>query len=218
MKKIILLLITTILLTGCQSTYDIKFTDNKIEDTIKIYTNNSVVQSATTKQTQDFQNELGNWERGYEYYKRELYATEEITGYQYTYSFDYQEYDAMSQLRKCYEDFNFSYENNRVKLTTSNKFLCKTYYKDIDNLTLTITSDYKIINSNANTKSHNTHTWTINKDNYQNMPIEFEIDKTQPYTAPKEEKEIDILGILSCIIFVLLIIVLIVKRKERRRN
>lgn len=218
MKKTFLLLITTILLTGCQSTYEIKFTKDKIEDTIQIYTDNSIVQSATTKQTQDFQNELGNWERGYEYYKREIFATEEITGYKYTYNFDYKEYDAMSQLRKCYEDFNFSYENNKIKLTTSNKFLCKNYYQEVDNLTLTITSDYKIINSNANSKSHNTHTWTINKNNYQNMPIEFEIDKNQTYNAPKEEQEIDILGILSCIIFLLLIIVLIVKRKEKRRN
>lgn len=218
MKKILLLLITTFLLTGCQSTYEIKFTKDKIEDTINIYTDNNVVKNATTEQTKEFQTELGNWERGYEYYKRELYATDKRTGYKYTYNFNYQEYDAMSQLRKCYEDFKFSYENNKIKLTTSDKFLCKNYYQDIDNMLITITSEYKIINSNADTQNNNTHTWTITKDNYKKTPIEFEIDKTQVYILPKKEQEIDILGILSCIIFFLLIIILIIKRKDKRRS
>lgn len=217
MKKIILLLITTILLTGCQSTYEINFTKDKIEDKINIYTDNSTIQQATALQTQEFQEKIGNWERGYEYYKRELYATDEITGYNYTYNFNYEEYDAMSQLRKCFKDFELTYENNSIKLNTSNEFLCKTYYEDIDKLELTITSEYKIISSNADSKSKNKHTWIIDKDNYKNSSIKFEIDKTQTYEE-KTEKEIDIMGILSTTIFVLLIIVLIIKRKDKRRN
>lgn len=217
MKKTIILLITLILLTGCSATYDIKFTKENIIDSINIYENSSLTNKATDNDIQQFQEKLGNWERGYEYYKRELYTTDKITGYNYSYNFEYNEYDAMSQLRKCYKNFNFTYDDNQIKLTTSKEFLCTTYYKDVSNITITINSDYKITNSNADSKSNNTHTWNINKNNYANKPIELTINKKENYEQ-EEKSNISIYQILILIIFFLLIVILIIRKKDTKRR
>ena len=213
MKKLFFLLITTILLTGCTATYDINFTESTINDSIKVYTESTIVNRATESDIETFSDKIGNWERGYDYYKRELYTTDEIIGYNYTYNFNYEEYDAMSQLRKCYQDFELTYEGNQIKLTTSDEFICATYYKDVTKLKINITSDYKIISSNADSKNSNIHTWNITRDNYSNKPIEIVISKNENYTEEKEST-IDIYQILIVIIFFLLILVLIIRKKE----
>ena len=220
MKKIIILLITTILLTGCNATYDIKFTENNIKDSIKIYTNSKKVQTATENTITNFTDQLGNWERGYEYYKRELYTTDKITGYNYTYTFNYDEYDAMSQLRKCYKDFELNYEENTITLKTSNEFLCNNYYQEVNSLELNISSEYQIISSNADTKSNNIHTWKINKNNYKNKPIELTISKKTSYIEENTTKKnkLDLQAILTIIIFILLIIVLFIRRKDQKQR
>lgn len=219
MKRIIILFITAILLTGCNASYDINIKQDKIEDSIKIYTTNQTVQTATDKTIKEFTEKLGNWERGYDFYKRELYATDKITGYNYTYSFNYNEYDAMSQIRKCYKDFQFDYQKDTIIIKTSKEFLCQNYYQEVKSLQLNIQSEYKILNSNADTKTANIHTWNINKTNYKNKPIEITISKNKITTQENiKEKKLDIIKILIIIIFILLIIILIIRKKEQKQR
>ncbi len=212
MKKIILLFITTILLTGCQTTYEINITDKGISDTIKISEQSSIVQGATNQQTEKFTNQLGDWEKGYEYYKREIFTTDKLTGYKYTYDFNFNEYDAMSQLRKCYDEFEFKYDN-AISLKTSKEFVCTTYYPDMNNIQITITSDYIINSSNADSKEGNKHTWNINKNNYQNKPISLTINKDKKYQEEKKSS-IDAKMIIIFTIFICLIIAYLVLRKK----
>lgn len=215
MKKILLLLITTVLLTGCTATYDITFDEDIIHDSIKVYTDSKNVNTASKEKLDNFLLKIGEWERGYDYYKRELYTTDKITGYHYTYDFPYDQYDATSQIRKCYKDFTFTYDNT-INLKTSNEFLCSTYYKEVKNIEISITSKYQITSSNADKKTNNTHTWIINKNNYKNKPIIIEIDKNTK--AKKETPEIDLKMILIFIIFILLILVYIVNKKDLKRQ
>ena len=215
MKKILLLIITTILLTGCKATYDITFEEEKIYDSIKVYTDSKNVNSASEDTLNDFLLKIGEWERGYDYYKRDLYTSDKITGYHYTYDFPYDQYDATSQIRKCYKDFEFTYEDT-INLKTSNEFLCASYYKDVKNFEISITSKYQINSSNADQVSNNKHTWIINKNNYKNKPIIIEIDKNRE--AKKEMPKIDIKMILIFIIFILLILVYLVNKKDLKRQ
>ncbi len=213
MKKIFLLLITLLLLTGCKATYEINF-DESINEEIRIYTENSNIQNATQKQSENFYEQLDDWERAYEYYKKEMYNDLEYTGYKYTDSFNYKEYDALTQLRKCYEDFAFS-KNDFIELKTSNEFLCASYYTGVESLELRINSKYNIINSNADQKDGNTHIWLINKTNYKNKPIILKIDTTKNAKKESKDKKTNIKMIVSIIIFIILIIALIITKKKR---
>ena len=167
------------------------------------------------EQSNNLNNLFLDWENGYEYYERELYATDKITGYRYKYDFKYDEYNIKSQLSKCYESFNFSYDEEKIELKTSNEFLCGNLYQNAKEITITFNSKYKIISSNADEKDDNNHTWKINKDNYKDHPIVLVINKKKTVKELKQRKKIIIRLIILLIIFIFLIIIYI-KRKKRK--
>lgn len=204
MKKIITLIITILLLTGCTAKYDIFFDENNIQDTITITTNSSNVNNATKQTTNNFAQKIGEWENGHEYYKRKIITTDKTTAYQYTYSFNPVEYDAMSQIRKCYKDFNLTYKNN-IELSTSKEFLCANYYQQVKEYTITISSKYEISSSNADKKEQNKHTWIINNKNYNNKPINIRINKEKKYIE-KETKKSPLKKIIILVLFLGLVI------------
>lgn len=217
MKKIISLILAILLLTGCSAKYDITFTDDKIKDEIRVYTDSDTVNNATQSTINSFSNKILEWERGHDHYTREVYTDNGITGYLYKYDFNYDEYDAMSQIRKCYEDFELTYNDSEIILKTSNKFLCQNYYKDVTDLTITINTDKVIISSNADEINGNTHTWKINKTNYNNKPLEIKINRQEIY-KPKKENPLNLTQILIFILFILLIIVYIINRKSIKKR
>lgn len=216
LKKIVLLLPLLLLVTGCGSTYEIEFTQNDtIKDTISIFEDNDKVERFSKKDEEDFLNKLLDFERGYEHYKRELYTTEEITGYKYTYDFTYEEYDAMSQLRKCYEDLTLNVTDDKIELKTKGEFLCATYHNEMPYMEITIKSDYKIKDSNANTQDSNTATWKITKNNYKNTPIEITFDKND--VIEEEEKEFPIKNIIIIALFIIAVIYILKNRKKYKQ-
>lgn len=217
MKKIISLILAILLLTGCSAKYDITFTDDKIKDEIRVYTDSDTVNNATQSTINSFSNKILEWERGHDHYTREVYTDNGMTGYLYKYDFNYDEYDAMSQIRKCYEDFELTYNDSEIILKTSNKFLCQNYYKDVSDLTITINTDKVITSSNADEINGNTHTWKINKTNYNNKPLEIRINRQETY-KPKVENPLNLTQILIFILFILLIIVYIINRKSIKKR
>lgn len=216
MKKTILLIFIIFLLTGCNSKYNIHIDENKIYDNIEIYEDSGIIKNANKKQTDEFNDYLLDWERGYDFYKRELYATDKITGYRYTYDFTFEEYDAMTQLRKCYETFEFK-NNNIISLNTSEEFLCGDYYPNVGQVEINITSKYEIIESNADKKNNNKHTWIINKKNYKNKPIVLKIDKGSEHLDIKPSQKFTTKQIIITTIFIILVITLISRRKRRNK-
>ena len=213
MKKIIFLLITICLLTGCTATYDINITKETINDTIKIEADSTKVNNANKQTTDTFNQKIGEWENGHDFYKREIITTADKTGYQYTYNFNFDEYDAMSQIRKCYKDFNLTYDND-IELTTSKEFLCRNYYPQLKTFTINITSEYEITSSNADSIKDNVHTWKINANNYKVRPINIKINKSKMYIPEEEPNYKNIKSIIFIIIFFILVIIFIKRKKD----
>ena len=213
MKKIIFLLITICLLTGCTATYDINITKETINDTIKIEADSTKVNNANKQTTDTFNQKIGEWENGHDFYKREIITTADKTGYQYTYNFNFDEYDAMSQIRKCYKDFNLTYDND-IELTTSKEFLCRNYYPQVKTFTINITSEYEITSSNADSIKDNVHTWKINANNYKVRPINIKINKSKMYIPEEEPNYKNIKSIIFIILFFILVIIFIKRKKD----
>ena len=212
MKKTIILLITLLLLTGCKATYNINFNET-IDEEIKIYTENENINKANQKDAEHFYEKIDDWERGHEFYKKERYTDLDFTGYKYTDSFNYEDYDAISQLRKCYDNFTFT-KNDFIELKTSNEFLCATYYNEVESMELTIDSKYSIVGSNADETDGNKHIWHINKTNYKNKPIILKIDTTKEAVI-KKEKKINVKMIATITVFIILNIAFIITKKKR---
>lgn len=213
MKKILLILLI-LLLTGCKATYNISFDEKNINESIKIYTNNSNIENANQKTIDKVSDELYNFEYDYEYYNKEKYQEGNNTGYNYTYSFDYDTYNLYTELKKCYDDFNYS-NGDYTTLKTSNEFTCFNYYPEIEEITINITSKYEITEANADQKDGNTYTWIINQKNYKNKPINIRINKKKEY---KENKVNNKLIITFSIFIILILILLFMKKKTKKDN
>lgn len=212
LKKFLLLIPILLLLTGCGSKYEIEFTENNtIKDTISIFEDNKIVKNYSKENEDNLLNQILDFERGYEHYKKELYTTEEVTGYKYTYEFKYDEYDALSQLRKCYEDLVLEVNDDEIKLTTKGEFLCRTYHKEMPYIDINIKSNYKIKNTNGEIKNNNVVTWKINKNNYKNSPIQITYNKKE---IIEQEKKSSIGNIIIIILFIGAVIFVIINRKK----
>lgn len=213
MKKIILILIT-LLLTGCAAKYEINIDQDKIYDNIEIYEDSTIFNNKTDKENKELNELILDWERGYDFYKKELFTTDKITGYRYQYDFSFDEYTAMSQLRKCYDDFELTNQNN-ITLKTSKEFLCGDYYPNANEITISITSKYTIIESNADVRSNNIHTWKINKNNYKNKPITITINKNNTYKEDNKKSLLNTKQIIIILLFIALIIILRIRKKAK---
>lgn len=213
MLKRVFLIAILFIITGCSSKYEIEFTNNNtIKDTISIFEDNNIVKNTTTKKEEEITDQILEFERGYEHYKRELYATEEVTGYKYTYEFKYEEYDALSQLRKCYEDLTLNVTDEEIVLETKGEFLCANYYKEMPYIDINIKSDYEIKSTNGKTDDDNSASWKINKSNYKNSPIKITFDKTE--IIEEDEKELPIKNIIIILLFIIALIFIIKNRKK----
>lgn len=213
MLKLLSLIIILFTITGCSATYEINFTKDKtIKDTIFVYEDSNIVEGLSETKENEIFNQFLDFERGYEHYKRKTHTTEKYSGYKYTYDFNYEEYDAMSQLRKCYETLTLNTENE-LSLTTSKEFICGNYYPNASSMEIIITSDYYIKSSNADRIEDNKHIWTINKNNYKNKPISIKFDTTK-ITEEDEEKTNTIKIIIVFALFITLIIFVLKNRKK----
>lgn len=212
MLKILCLIIILITMTGCSATYEIHISkENTINETIYVYENNKIVDSLSKTKEDEIFNKLLDFERGYEHYKRETYTTEDVSGYKYTYNFNYEEYDAMSQLRKCYDTLTLN-TTNELSIKTGKNFICGSYYPEATSLELVITSDYHIKSSNADKIDNNKHIWTINKNNYTNKPIIISFDTNILVEEENNDSKTKI--IITFIIFIILIIFVLKNRKK----
>ncbi len=215
MKKRILLILVILLLTGCKATYNINFDSDKIYDEIEIYDDSVKINQANDKDSDKLLEVIMDWENGYDYYNRELYSTDKVSGYRYTYDFTYDEYEAMTQLRKCYENFDFKVTNDEISLKTSKEFLCGDYYQDTEEIVINIKSKYEIKSSNADKNSNNVYTWTINSSNYKNKPLNLTINKQKEYKAT-DNKKFNLKGLLLVILFIVLIIILKIRKRRNK--
>ena len=214
MKKKIILLLLVIFLCGCEAKYNIKISDDRIEEEITITEKNEVLDYYDDEDKELFEDELNYWELDLDYYKKININDKDVTGYKYNSYFNYKEFGTLTALKRCYEKFDFQQEPT-IKIETSNDFLCLNDYNEFENFELTITTDYKIVNSNADRKDGNKHTWIFNKKNHKNKPIKFEVEKKY---AEEHDSSLGIGAILVIILFIVLIILkLTVLKKDKTK-
>ena len=211
MKKIISLLLIIMFLCGCEAKYNIKISEDKIDEEILIYEKTSVLDEFDDEDKVLFEDELSYWELDLDYYNKENYNTKEYTGYKYNSYFTHEEYEQLTGLNRCYEEFTYQNEPT-IKISTSNNFLCLNEYDELESFTITIETDYKVISSNADKQEGNKQIWNINRKNHTNKPIKLELEK-----HPAKEK----MGAKEIIIIVLFIGLIIINftvlKKDKKK-
>lgn len=205
-KKIFLIIITTLLLCGCEAKYTLNINSNGIKDELSLKGNGRIQSYEDIPSESELQNTIevsniivdkrkkDNSEyidinqdlyKGLDVYNKNFKKLEE--GY-YELDFNYQfktisEY-RNSELTELLSDQNFC-ENDEKTLTINsscNNWYVFKRYNQLDIIYFKIVTDYKVIQNNADTVNGNEYTWVIRKDNYGIKDIIIKLDTTKKIT------------------------------------
>ncbi|MFI3307317.1 MAG: lipoprotein [Mycoplasmatota bacterium] len=209
MKKIILIFIITLLLTGCTVDYELEIKNGQFNENITFYFD---------EDEENDKNYLIGTDRYalYELWNGKLYNLETSeNSVTYDYSFTYEEYQNSLAIAYCYDEYDFSEDSDNYYISTSNQFNCLVQdYITADSIRVIITTNHDVISNNASIIEDNKYIWEFNNDNYTNNPIEIVISKSY-------NNDMETFVLLSVVVILLVGItgtILFVKRKNSERN
>ena len=220
LKKILCLLLL-FTLCGCSVTYEVEIKDDKVFEKGILIENkkeldNTLNNGMTFEEEIDFTLEsMHDIKNGQEEEKTRSFILEKINnvneiGLKYEHSFESDKYIESPILKQCYDDVNISVDDSYININTSNEFNCFKYYKHLDQVTVVLTTDYKVLKSNYNERKDNKYYWYIEKNN-SNTGINISINKNDntildDLTDEKKRENWDFVNYIFILIGVLCVI------------
>lgn len=207
MKKIILLLVLVVLLTGCSANVNLTVTSTGMQEEIIINaysdgdTTKQQVYSSFRKYMPVFANvplsdtEPDTNKNGIEYYNR--FEQDLGSGYRFTYRYNYKfdEYKNSRSLKYGFDSKTISKNpvDKTIMISTDSSGLNYfDQYPDLESVTINIKSSYKSLQNNADYVNGNTYTWVLKKGTKKSIYILLE-DPTAtgvvPETPSDDKKE-----------------------------
>lgn len=178
MKKIFILL-CLLLLTGCNVTYEIKLNNNKIKEKLVLIESNKSLFDVendtgwTLRQTFDsLLNESDEF--SVEEYSVKSLNKEGQLGVEYN-SNKISELRNSSVINQCYTNPSFEVNDSIVTINTGTNFTCYDFYDNLETIKVVLTTNHKVISSNADIVEDNKYIWNITENG--NKQIEFSYDK-----------------------------------------
>lgn len=175
MKKILICL-GLLLLTGCTVNYNLEISEDKISE--------NITGDILKNEFDSIDDELGD-HTIYHFLHDEQYSlidksdlykqsiNDNSDKIDFNYSYDYKDnFNNSRVLNECYENVIFEENDDFYIIKLSGGFYCLLNSK----ITVNLTTDYSVLNSNADKKNGNVYTWYLEKDN---TDIEVEISKVK---------------------------------------
>lgn len=223
LKKIIYLIILLFLITGCTSDYELKITPNNIEETVnftlkdndydkailinRIFTISDIYYDDETEMGKHVINLLRT-EQFQPTYLAEDFYTKKVEKNKINMSYTYKDdsYEGSNIFNFCFGDTYYDSTDEYYVLNGYNSFKCLLK----DKMQFTITTDYRVINSNADKVIGNKYIWNFNRDNNMDHDLYIQISKNY------KRKKLNIFPIIIIITIILLIIIYKIFIKDRK--
>ncbi len=177
MKKITILLLLVILLTGCSAEVNIIINDTGINETVTI--NDTSTSSYYNYVPVFYEDIFSDIEpdvknEGVSYYNKNV--TQDVSGYKINYSYKYtvDEYKRARSVKTSFQSFNIreSKVDEEIVISTSTggiKYFDK--YTNLDSVKINITPSYKVLENNADYVNGNVYTWVFTKNTKKHIYI-----------------------------------------------
>ncbi len=177
MKKIIMLVLLVILLTGCSAEVNVIINDTGINETITITDNNTSsyynnVPAFYKDVFSDIEPDVKN--PGVEYYNRNI--TQGSDGYKinYSYKYNFDNYKNARTVKTAFKSFNLRKDVSEKQIiisTDSSQLSLFNTYSNLSSVRVNITPTYQVVKSNADYVNGNIYTWNFSKGTKKNIYI-----------------------------------------------
>lgn len=138
----------------------------------------------------------------------------------FNYSYDLDNFKKNVFTNSCYEYVTATKNDNKLILATSKEFSCFEKYNQLEDVIVTITSKYKLTDTNADNIEKHKYIWYINEDNANNKRLYLSLDTSiEELTFLKKLMRGDYFTPFTISIMLLIIgsiIYLILKRKSNK--
>ena len=203
--KLYLLILLAFLLCGCSANVNITINDNTINERISIveYPYDGIPLNDIKLQYRKYIPAFKDFiivdtmpdeeEKGVKYYRAS--GTEMNGSYNayYQYDFNFLEYSNATSVNKVFRSPKIEYDKNAKKIiinTDSSELLVFSSYPQLDEVKVNISTNYKVLENNADSISGNVYTWVFRKGNQKGLNLVLEDKEGKSINEKKvEEKE-----------------------------
>ena len=230
--KILILIIIMFLISGCTAEVNIEIDRNKISESTNITAYENVVYPKEVLRT-SFRNYIPIYaddvivdtlpDQAYPdiiYYQKK--ETDLGNGYlfNYSYSFNIDEYKEARTIKDSFKSYNVSFNNREetLRLSTDNEgIIYFNDYSQLEEVRINIKTDYLVKEHNADRIDDDTYTWIFTKDSKKsiNMLIDMSDAATTNVLRLDRNEEIIILSVIGIIFIICLF--LIFKNKKNNK-
>lgn len=177
--KILLFMSLVMLLTGCSATYNLNITQSKINESLSIEMNdteyNKFMENDNNKYLNMYYDDNNNISSegiklplaGVKYYN--YTDNEKLKTITYEGSFNYNDFSRSTILKSGFNNVDFIVRNNELHISTSEGFSFT--YENLNEVKIILSSDFKVMNSNADKIESDNLIWIIDNTNYQTKKI-----------------------------------------------
>lgn len=201
MKKLFLFA-SLFLLSGCTINYNLVIDKNQINENIsgEVAKEETFIKEGDTS-LNIFYSMLYNDQKalldGDDLYKK--YINEENDNIKYNYSYTYKNnYDKSRLINTCFKDPIIKETDELYYIKLEGPFFCK--YSD--KIIINVTSNYAVVDNNAQKVEDNTYTWIINDSN--NVNIYLTVSKNANYVNTSSSKKVNMFKLISFIVLIIL--------------
>lgn len=176
-KKILFILIGTILLTGCTCQYNLTIDGNTYKEEVILNGSNSSEMELFNNKWQipvdidDYQNigddSLDSSTNNYTTYNYQLSGNKLI----FNHDFSINNISNSTAIANCYKMATIKKVDNTLVISTSNDNLCFDKYPTLSRIEINIETTLKAVNNNADKINGNIYTWVVDKDSTEGINL-----------------------------------------------
>ena len=184
MKKVVLIVLVLIGLTGCSATANINIDKDKVTEKITVtgsskseYSEIKKFSPVTLYYDQELDDPYGNEKESNVLYY-DISTNDSTKTAVASASFDLSQHTRSSMVRGCFKYYNIVDNNGNTVFSTSNGLICR-----FTNFDIVVSTPYLVVSNNA-TKvdtQNNIYTWKVNNSNKENISVYIEIDFSKKY-------------------------------------
>lgn len=216
MKKIILIILCMLTLTGCSLEYDITFNEDSISEHIKTTFKGNIYKLANEIEGDGFylekeivENQIPSLKDDQAFYKKEIIAKDTLSTVNLTYDYTYDQFAESYFLDRCFEHVYVNNTEEYIYVSLYGQFNC--FYEE--NLEIKLSTDYKMLETNSNKYKNGKYIWNLNMtDDESNITFMLSKEKDIKKTTNNHKNIITLIVLISATITCL---VIFIKNKKR---